>query len=176
MLKDAVESPNGRYRYRLVRDWSGVADARKPNRPPVCWIMLNPSTADAVKDDPTVRRIIQFSMGWGYERLVVVNLFPLRSADPKALWTTAYSGEAVVVNNWKHIDRAMAESPLIVAAWGSPNPPGRNVIVNELCMMAHQRRAKLWCLGETADGSPRHPSPLGRVPLDTQPQVWRSDE
>ncbi len=74
----AVLSADGVYRYRLWRTW----DASKPT---LAFLMLNPSTADATEDDPTIRRCLGFAKEWGYGSLVVVNLFALRSPNPDAL-------------------------------------------------------------------------------------------
>ena len=64
----AVLDKTGQYRYWLWRLW----DADLPH---VCFCMLNPSKADAVTDDPTLRRCINFAKSWGYGSLSVVNLF-----------------------------------------------------------------------------------------------------
>jgi hypothetical protein len=60
MKSNAVISECGRYRYRLYREWA------QSERMPIMWVMLNPSTADASIDDPTIRRCIAFSKAWGY--------------------------------------------------------------------------------------------------------------
>src|SRR5262249_62207047 len=67
----------GRYRYWLTRTWDAA-------RPAVCWLMLNPSTADAARDDPTIRRCIGLARRWGHGGIVVVNLFAWRAPDPAA--------------------------------------------------------------------------------------------
>ena len=73
--------PTGVYRYSLWREW----DARAPA---VAFVMLNPSTADAGKDDPTIRRCASFARSWGYGSLEVVNLFAYRASEPKRLRQT----------------------------------------------------------------------------------------
>lgn len=75
---DARLSPCGLYRYTLTRTW----DATKPR---ACWIGLNPSTADASEDDPTIRRMCGFADAWKCGGIIVVNLFALRATDPKEL-------------------------------------------------------------------------------------------
>ena len=145
---DALVSPCGRYRYWLTRQWGpGLR---------VCWVMLNPSTADASQDDPTIRRCIGFSKAWGYGSLIVVNLWAARATDPKALLTL---GDPVGPDNAEAIDLAVNGSALVVAAWGS--------FADRMKVKGHMR---LWpeasadaalvptmCLDTTKDGHPRHP-------------------
>ena len=71
-------SPCGRYRWWLQRCWD-------PQRPPLLFIGLNPSRADAQRDDPTLRRLLGFARAWGYGGLEVLNLFARISASPAAL-------------------------------------------------------------------------------------------
>ena len=68
----------GKCRWQLWRIWDD-------SKPKILWIMHNPSTADAEKDDPTIRRIINFSKSWGFGGLYVGNVFPYRSTNPKDL-------------------------------------------------------------------------------------------
>src|SRR5712664_2208515 len=78
IVRSAGFSCCGLYRYWLRRHW----DAELP---PVCFVMLNPSTADAERDDPTIRRCCGFSRRWGYGGIVVVNLYAFRTSDPCCL-------------------------------------------------------------------------------------------
>lgn len=78
MDKGAIISGCGKYRYSLWRTW----DKKLPK---VMFIMLNPSTADAYEDDPTIRRCINFAKSWGYGGIVVGNLFAYRATNPKKL-------------------------------------------------------------------------------------------
>src|SRR5438132_5915755 len=80
-LRRAAEfSACGRYRWCLRRSWRHGGDGRT-----VCFVMLNPSTADALSDDPTVRRCMGFARSWGFSVLSVRNLFALRTPDPVEL-------------------------------------------------------------------------------------------
>ena len=78
MQRTACIDETGAYRYKLSR-------IRNPDKPMVMFIMLNPSTADANVDDPTIRRCIGFTERWGYGDLWVGNLFALRSSRPRDL-------------------------------------------------------------------------------------------
>ena len=79
MIAETVFSPDRAYRYVLVRRWSTFAD--KPRI--CCYIMLNPSTADEAKNDPTVERCERRARDNGYDGLCVLNLFAYRSTAPK---------------------------------------------------------------------------------------------
>src|SRR5439155_12676179 len=70
-----------RYRWTLSRWWDN-----RHGGPWIGWIMLNPSTADARQDDPTIRRCIGFSRAWGFSGCRVCNLYALRSKTPRGLW------------------------------------------------------------------------------------------
>lgn len=142
MVRGASFSRDRRYRYSLTRRWG--------EGPTVAWVMLNPSTADAQQDDPTTRRCIAFSRGWGFGALEVVNLFGLRSPHPRDLVT---SDEPVGPRNDGAVRRAIRRAEAAVAAWG--NLP-----------RALQRRGDLvqqWlpsdaaCLGVTRQAAPKHP-------------------
>jgi hypothetical protein len=76
-LPDAEFSPCRTWRYVLRRRWG--------SGPPVGFILLNPSTADETRDDPTIRRCVGYAKGWGFGALTLGNLFALRSTDPRAL-------------------------------------------------------------------------------------------
>jgi hypothetical protein len=114
--RSAVVSDDGLYRYRLDRDL-GQAGGRVP------FIMLNPSTADATSDDPTIRRCIGFAER--FERnLVVVNLYAFRATHPVALTTTHAAGWVDIVgpDNDRYLLEAAGECNLLVAAWGAREP------------------------------------------------------
>jgi hypothetical protein len=139
----AVISPCGKYRYLLERKWSiGL--------PCVTWIMLNPSTADAEKDDPTIRRCIGFSKAWGYGSLYVVNLFAWRATDPSELKRVL---RPVGPENDHYIGRAAANCKEIVAAWGAHGSfQDRDKVVLNLL-----KGFGITALSLTTKGSPGHP-------------------
>lgn len=146
--KTAVISPCGNYRYRLGRVWD--------NREPVAvWIGLNPSTANAEVDDPTIRRMVSFAMSWGLGGIDVVNLFALRSPDPQDLtcgWCDPVGGE----NDGQLMSSVVGgRVATVVCAWGA-NPFARGRAIE---MMQHFEVAgvKTYCLGTNKDGSPKHP-------------------
>lgn len=101
----------GAYRYRLWRIWGEGEPARR-----LCMIMLNPSTADEFKNDPTVERCCRRARMWGYDRLDVVNIFALRSTDPKGLYLC---DDPVGEDNDAAILEAARSADLAVAAWGN---------------------------------------------------------
>ncbi|HEX3778607.1 MAG TPA: DUF1643 domain-containing protein [Pseudonocardiaceae bacterium] len=141
--KDAGISPCGTYRYWLTRHWA--------DGPLLGWIMLNPSTADAEHDDPTIRRCIGFARAWGYAGIMVRNLYALRATDPAALWNHP---DPVGPDNDLHLRRS-AESPLTVCAWG--NHGSRNDRSRTIVSMLAGFGVRLRCLKTTSTGEPWHP-------------------
>ncbi len=123
--------------------------------------MLNPSTADAIQDDPTIRRCMGFARDWGYSRLIVRNLFSIRATNPKDLLTlTAPIGGSA----GNRALQAALNADSIVAAWGAFVPFNRLTRAHKLLA-----DADLLCLGTTKDGSPRHPL---YVRKDRQPESF----
>lgn len=130
-----------RYRFELKRAWG--------DGPSICWVMLNPSTADEENDDPTIRRVLAFSKGWGYGSLSVVNLFALRATNPHDLLT---ADRPIGAENDEVIQRCATAAWERVAAWG-------NVPVRLRGRIAQVRRltGSMTCLGHNKDGQPKHP-------------------
>lgn len=146
VLTGATISRCETYRYTLDRIW----DASLPT---ALFIMLNPSTADASVDDPTIRRCIGFAKRMGCGSLTVVNLFALRSTDPDAL---AKHPDPVGPDNDMHIALALGKRlGCVIAAWGAhPSARTRAPAVAGL-LAAHGWQVD--CLGTTNAGAPRHP-------------------
>lgn len=158
MYRAAAISADQQYRYNLIRRWAD-------DGPVATFMMLNPSTADAEVDDPTIRRCIGFAQTWGCGALHVVNLYALRSTNPAGLWTCA---DPVGPENdaflRRHAERAQARGWPLVAAWGANAKPGRVAAVLALPGMT-----ALQALGVTKDGAPRHPL---YMPTSAVPAAW----
>lgn len=158
-------SPDGVYRYTLGRRWNEPM----PERLPVLdlWVMLNPSTADATQDDPTIRRCVAFSRSWGADGIRVVNLFALRATDPAKLLTQP---DPIGPRNDEFIRlAALATGVLggrIITAWGGHSlAADRAEAVFELLWPQ-----PVYCLGTTKTGAPRHPL---YVRGDTPLREWK---
>lgn len=151
----AFESPAKVYRYELTRTWN-------PDWPPVTWLMLNPSTADAYADDATIKKITKgFAREWGAGGVTVVNLFAYRSAEPADLRRAA---DPVGPLNDIFIRRACCQATVVVAAWGAHG--GLRDRAETVTRMLAAAGARLLCLGMTRDGHPRHPLYVpGATPL-----------
>ncbi|RZK44822.1 MAG: DUF1643 domain-containing protein [Hymenobacter sp.] len=141
---DAVLSTCNHYRYQLTRQWEVRLGT-------VVFVMLNPSTADARMDDPTIRRCISFARTWGYGGINVVNLFAWRATNPAELKTIA---DPVGPDNDQYLLNAFAQAPMVVVAWGMHAPAAR---VQEVSRLMQRTAIIPQCLGATQAGHPRHP-------------------
>jgi hypothetical protein len=147
-VADAILSPCGLYRYKLTRTWEHGEYAF----PPMAFVMLNPSTADAKDDDPTIRRCVGFAKREKCGGIIVVNLYAFRTKDPKVM---AAAADPVGPDNDAHIANVIREAKKIVVAWGACGPDTARVdAVLKLIADAGQTP---WCLGITAKKQPRHP-------------------
>lgn len=151
-------SPCGKYRYALWRIW----DSTKPK---VAFIGLNPSTANATSDDPTIRRVKAFSRDWGFGGVYMLNLFAIISPDPKVLLEC----EDPIGENDNWTCSIAAKCSAVVFAWGSfpeASRSGRDAtIVREF--------PNAICLKKTKGGHPSHPL---YIPSNTQPIHFATGE
>lgn len=108
MMTKTGADMDGEYRYRLWRYWGKGM--------PCLFIMLNPSTADTVRNDPTIRRCMGFAKAWGYAGIEVCNIFALRSTDPEGLYSHA---SPIGYRNDDAIDEACQIAGRIMVAWGN---------------------------------------------------------
>lgn len=145
----ATISSCGEFRYHLFRTWDDT-------KPPMVFVMLNPSTADGSVDDRTVRRCMRFAKDGGYGGIEVVNCYAYRATDPRTLkakgWPVGPDNDAVLMACFERASRA--GSP-VVCAWGVD--AGRTRRASEVLKLMREAFAKSYCLGKTADGYPRHP-------------------
>ncbi|MCY1008546.1 DUF1643 domain-containing protein [Nannocystis pusilla] len=158
----ATWSPDKAYRYTLRRVWHTPLVAEGDPRE-LAWLMLNPSTADEFASDATIRRCIGFSQREGFDELVVVNVYALRSTDPRGLWRAA---DPVGPHNDSAIAEVLARVQLVVCAWGANARPDRLCRIGELLRPV---AARVRCLGTTQGGAPLHPL---RLPKDTPLQAF----
>jgi len=150
--RDAVISPCGKFRYYLEErfpgfPWSG---------PGVCFVMLNPSTADASKDDPTIRKCRGFAKKWFYSWFRVVNLFAYRATDPRDLKEAGYP---IGPENDKWVAHGvttdMGWSPCVVIAWG--NKGQESGMDQWMLQYLRLLEVQVRCLGVTSRDAPCHP-------------------
>lgn len=140
-----------RHRFTLGRQW-------EKNRKIVSFCMLNPSTADAFRLDPTVTRCFGFATLWGAGGLIIVNLFSLRSPNPKDLRFSCEHGLAL---NDDAIDNAVSVSDIFVVGWGNN---GKYLSRAETVLQRlRDCGAEVFRIGGlTNEGEPRHPLYLPR--------------
>ena len=137
----ATFSIDRRYRYKLVRHWGGCNGS-------LVWIMLNPSTAGAEDDDPTIRRVVRFSHDLGYSGCEVLNLYSLITPYPCELW----GASDPIGDNTNLVAQALCErSGGVVLAWGRHRQAMSRGNLIAACLPDAQ------CLGHNLDGSPKHP-------------------
>lgn len=168
----------GTFRWTLTRTWSSEGGH-------VCFIGLNPSTADHRKDDPTVCRWTHFARAWGYGGFTAVNLYPFRSSTPAACrdWSRwqengpDYHARDMLWRAESVLVREAKAAALVVACWGAGawDPMWVDHVLEQI-----QEGEAPWpdihCFGLSKDGHPMHPMARGRsrIPDDAQPVLWKA--
>ncbi|PFH12914.1 DUF1643 domain-containing protein [Burkholderia sp. JKS000303] len=151
MLMSCQESADKRFRMVLERNWD-------ESRPVVLFVMLNPSTADGMSDDPTVRRCVAFAKAWGYGGLRIVNLIAYRTASPDEMYAwlrTASADELRQSVTSLRIEAFRADVDRVVCAWGNLQKglvPYAAMVVERL-----RARRRLWAIKINGSGQPAHP-------------------
>jgi hypothetical protein len=129
--------------------------------------MLNPSTADEKQLDPTVTRCKKRAQALGYGGFEVVNIFALRSTDPRALYDSI---DPLGSENFDAIAEAVIDCELAICAWGSHGKLfGMGKFIHE--WLTFFSPEKIRYLKLNSDGSPAHPLYL---PYSLQPTLWSS--
>jgi hypothetical protein len=144
----AVISPCQRYRYELRRIfWPG---------PVALWVMLNPSTDDARKNDPTIVRVAGFSQRLDYAGFIVCNLFGRRATYPEDLLDPSI--DPVGPDNDEYLAKAAREAAVVVCAWGANRlATERAPTVLRVLRDNAAHGVEILCMGTTAAGAPKHP-------------------
>lgn len=141
--RDAIFDKDKNHRYILTRIWN-------ENKPFVMFIGLNPSTANATEDDPTIRSVQRIANKNGFGGIYMVNCFPYISTNPKEM--KQCSEQDIVIND-KFILNAKSNCLEVVFAWGNfeiVKSLNRDKSLIELLGVAK-------CLGQNKNGSPKHP-------------------
>lgn len=142
-------SPDRRYRYLLTRQVGMLGDRT------VTFLMLNPSTADEVKNDPTIRRCIGYATRWTvYRWLHIVNLSPLRATFPRDLIAAGPEPAEVWDKNVATILEAARAADLVVLAYG--NHGAREGRADRVLDALEEAGITTHCLGVTGAGHPGH--------------------
>jgi hypothetical protein len=153
---EAVYSDCERYRYLLTRRWG-------PGRKAL-FVMLNPSTATEIQNDPTVERCERRARALGFGAFRVTNIFAFRATDPKVMRAVV---DPVGPSNDAAILESLSWADLVLCAWGN-----HGLHLNrgaDVAALLRKARVPLWHLGLTGQGQPRHPLYVG---YDQQPQPW----
>jgi len=157
---NAVFSACGQYRYVLERRWS----RRYGRAQSIAFIGLNPSTADATHNDPTIRKCMTYAARWGFSHMYMVNLFAWRATHPKDLIQT---GHPIGDENDQYLDTTIANSAKIIACWGE-----HGIHRDRAAEIRSKFSRRLYCLKTNNSGEPAHPlylpAKLNPVKLRTQ--------
>ncbi len=152
-MSSASFSPDRVYRYVLWRIWD-------KDKPLICFVGLNPSTADEIKNDPTIRRCIGFAKQWGYGGILMGNIFAYRSTDPKEL---LYLTDPVGEGNDAALKIMNEAANKTVACWGNWGA----------YMNRGDKVLKILCgcenFGMTGKGQPKHPLYLSKSATTLKP-------
>lgn len=133
----------GNYRYSLKREWD--IETKK-----LTFVGLNPSTADANTNDPTIRRCIGLTKQWGYGGFEIVNLFAYRTPTPQML---KKARDPVGPRNSYYLRRALRDSSMVVLIWGNHG----SMFDQDEAMLKRLEGQQCYCVGQTTCGAPRHP-------------------
>ena len=154
----AAFSPDRVYRYALYRRWS--------DEPAVVFVLLNPSTADETRNDPTIRRCIRYAKDWGYGGVTILNLYAYRATDPRVMRRFLHDGGDIIgPENDAYITRLTKDKD-VVAAWGNHADWER---ASDVEYILRVNAATLSVLKQNANSSPAHPLYLS---AQLRPYPW----
>lgn len=150
-VSEAAYSACERYRYALTRRWGEGA--------PLLWIMLNPSTATELANDPTIERCERRTRAMGFSAMTIGNLYGFRATDPRNLMRES---DPVGPENDVTVMRLAREAGAVICGWGVHGARRGTELASKLDV-------PLLALGSTKDGHPRHPLYVGYA---VQPSPW----
>ncbi len=154
----ATYSDDERYRYDLIRTWDASGGR-------INFVMLNPSTATELANDPTVERCERRARALGYGAFRVTNIFAYRATDPRDM--RACPEPVGGPDNDAAIEAAARWADQVVCAWGTHGAHlARGAKVEALLRATGQ---PLTTLGLSKDGHPKHPLYIGYA---VQPTPW----
>jgi hypothetical protein len=155
-LSGATFSEDRRFRYLLWRTFG--------EGPAVAYVLLNPSTADEARNDPTVERCVRRGLTMDYAKVLVTNIFALRSTDPGELYRAQ---DPVGPENDRAIVQATRRAHLVICGWGNHGEfRGRG---SEVLKLLQAAGVAPHCLTVTRSGQPGHPLYVG---YNVQPRRW----
>jgi hypothetical protein len=149
----ATWSPCRTYRYTLGRVW-------EVSKPGLVFVGLNPSTADAHAEDPTIRKLVGYAKRWGLGGLTMLNLFGYRSTDPDKLprLTVSAAGPLNDAALTATFQLARKDGDTLALGWGvhggTRDRLDRSARIVE---RAHVLHGSPMCFGLTKGGQPKHP-------------------
>ena len=153
----AIYSECERYRYLLSRTWEAGA-------PRLLYIMLNPSTATELANDPTIERCERRARQLGFGTMVIANLFAWRATSPTDLKVAKLP---IGSDTLRLLSEAAEGADTVLVAWGVHGEhQGQALTVSD---HLRSKDLELHCLGTTKNGHPRHPL---YVSYATDLQVW----
>lgn len=158
----AVFSDCQRYRYLLWRRWTTLISHEERW---LLWAMLNCSTANEFKNDPTIAGCEKRARAWGFTGILVVNQFAFRSPYPKDLLTVQ---DPVGELNDQYIRFAAETASVKICGWGNSSVVG-SLIQARTPRMIELLGDDLKCLKMNQDGSPAHPLYIKR---SIEPIAW----
>lgn len=150
VVATADVSDCGRWRRSLTREWT--APGALPRT--ILWVGMNPSTADALVDDPTCTREQGFCRRWGYTRYLKGNVMDWRATFPSDV--PKDHAMASTPQNLEALARMANEAECIVAAWGKL-PPTLAPLAKQTAAFLATFGKPMLCMGTNGDGSPKHP-------------------
>lgn len=152
LFQPAIFSPCRQWRYTLYRDFTVGQLFPAPNPRRVQFIGLNPSTADEVANDPTVRRCIAYAKDWGFQAMWMTNLFAYRATDPRVMKEQA---DPVGPDNFVYLCNVARFADMVVCCWGAHG--GLFQQSEHIQRILQGLGVQLHALNFTRAGEPGHP-------------------